>query len=197
MRVIIMLVSINSGIFIISGMLGYVLAGRTLQPIKDMLDEQNRFISDASHEFRTPLTSLKSAFEVFLRDKTPTLKEAKTVISESIGEVNKLQGLAESLLRLAQFEEPNEHITFKKFPLDKAITSAIDTTSAKAKEKNISIEYKNTTLELEGNQDGLVDVLVILLDNAIKYSPSKSSIKVHTTKSDGYIRLYVQDEGIG
>ena len=68
-RILIMLITVNAGIFIISGLLGYVLAGRTLKPIKEMMDEQNRFISDASHEFRTPLTSLKSGFEVFLRNK--------------------------------------------------------------------------------------------------------------------------------
>src|SRR3990167_5936556 len=60
------LVLINAGILVISGGLGYFLAGRTLQPIKDMVDEQNRFISDSSHELRTPLTSLKIGMEVTL-----------------------------------------------------------------------------------------------------------------------------------
>jgi signal transduction histidine kinase len=95
------LIALNLGILIISGGLGYVLADRTLKPIKEMMEEQNRFIGNASHELRTPLTSLKSAFEVYLRDNQPSLPEAKKLVKESIDEVNKLQSLSESLLKLA------------------------------------------------------------------------------------------------
>ena len=110
-----MLIIVNSGILILSGGMGYVLSGLTLKPIKDMMDEQNRFISDASHELKTPLTSLKIAFEVYLRGKNPTPQETKTLITESIDEVNKLQSLSESLLQLAQYEKPQEKMVFKKF----------------------------------------------------------------------------------
>jgi signal transduction histidine kinase len=60
----IILFLINLGILAVSTGGGYFLAGRTLRPIKEMLDEQSRFITDASHELRTPLTSLKTEIEV-------------------------------------------------------------------------------------------------------------------------------------
>jgi len=74
-RAIFGLGTINTIIFITSGALGYFLAGKTLSPIQEMVEEQNRFISDASHEFRTPLTALKSSFEVNLRDKNLSLTQ--------------------------------------------------------------------------------------------------------------------------
>jgi two-component system sensor histidine kinase CiaH len=196
-RIIIMLVSINSGIFIIAGMLGYVLAGRTLKPIKEMMDEQNRFISDASHEIRTPLTSLKSAFEVFLRDKNPDIKEARTIISESLVEVNTLQSLSDSLLQLAQYETPNEHSHFEKTELTQIIQEAISKVKKLAKDKNITIIFEKNKLSIEGNKFGLIDLFVILLDNAIKYSPEKSTITIQSLKLDGHVQVTVTDEGMG
>ena len=105
-RVLMTLIYINGLIFVTSAGLGYFLAGRTLKPIEEMVEEQNRFIADASHELKTPLTSLKTAFEVYLRDKNGTLPDAKMIITESITEVNKLQFLSESLLKLARLKKP-------------------------------------------------------------------------------------------
>lgn len=106
-RMLVTLTLINSSIFVISGLLGYMLAGRTLRPIAHMVEEQNRFISDASHELRTPLTALKSSLEVHLRDKNLQLQTAKAVIRDSIQDVDALTTLSNSLLTLAQYQSPN------------------------------------------------------------------------------------------
>ncbi len=196
-RVIVMLISINSGILIISGVLGYVLAGRTLKPIKDMMEEQNRFIGDASHEIRTPLTSLKSAFEVFLRDKKATIKEAKEIVSDSIDEVNKLKSLSDSLLQLAQYEKPNGHSDFKKIPLDKILSDATESILPMAKEKQVKVIFNNTDFTLDGNLYALTDLFIILLDNAVKYSPQNSTVKIKVNKTNESIIVSVFDEGTG
>ena len=77
LRVLEALFGINVVILLLSAMSGYFLAGRTLRPIKNMLDEQNRFITDASHELNTPLTALKTSLEVNLRDKKLDLEKQK------------------------------------------------------------------------------------------------------------------------
>ncbi len=196
-RVLLMLLIINSGVFVLSGAFGYFLAGRTLGPIKDMVDEQNRFISDSSHELRTPLTSLKTAMEVFLRDKNPTLNESKTLVSESLEEVNKMQLLSESLLELAQFQKPNESIKMEKLSLKEVIKSAVHKIEPMAKVRKITLVDKSQNLEISGNKFGLIDMLVILLDNAVKYSREKSPVTLHAEKTDGQILISVQDTGIG
>src|SRR5690349_4348223 len=68
-RVVLILAVINVSILFLSGIAGYFLAGRTLKPIKKMVEEQRRFVTDASHELRTPLTALRSEIEVGLRNK--------------------------------------------------------------------------------------------------------------------------------
>ncbi len=196
-RILLMLVAINCGIFALSGGLGYILAGRTLMPIKDMMDDQNRFISDASHELRTPLTSLKSAFEVYLRSSRPSVKEAKTLVRESISEVNKLQSLSESLLQLAQYQKPNGYLVFEKVSLRHVIEQAIHKIQPLAKEKEIAVHYDEADNEIEGNVYGLVDLVVILLDNAVKYSPRSKNVVIKTEKTDGSILLWVKDNGCG
>src|SRR4030042_3060689 len=92
------------GIFVINLLIlgsagggGYFLAGKTLKPIKEMFDQQNRFIADASHELRTPLTALKSEIEVGLRDKKLNLVQVKKLLKSNLEEVNNLQVLSDDL----------------------------------------------------------------------------------------------------
>lgn len=196
-RILLILIAINSGIFATSAVLGYVLAGRTLKPIAEMMDEQNRFISDASHELKTPLTSLKSAFEVFQRNEKPTLQEAKTLVGESINEVNKLQSLSDSLLQLAQYQRPNGSTRFEKLLLPQIIEEAIHRIEPVAKKKKISIEKDLKDLTIEGDKYSLIDLVVILLDNAVKYSHKESKVNVTTEKTDGFALILIKDCGPG
>lgn len=196
-RLILILISINTAIFVLSGGLGYVLAGKTLQPIKEMLDEQNRFISDASHELRTPLTALKTTLEVNLRDKNLNLSGAKNMISDSIGEVDKLQSLSDALLQIVQYQKPNNKMMLEKIRLEKLIDKALKRINPLAKKKQLNLKTKVASLEFYGYTYSLEDLLVIILDNAIKYSPKKSSILLSAKKTDGSISISIADEGIG
>jgi len=196
-RLVLVLVFINAGILIISGGVGYFLAGRTLEPIKNMVDEQNRFISDSSHELRTPLTALKTSLEVALRDKSLTLENAKTVMGESIGEVNSLQSLSDELLQLAQYQKPNEYRQFAEIAISQIAAEALKKIAPITKQKSISILNKTKEDKLVGNRFALLDLLVILLDNAVKYSPKKSQVILESEKIDKQILISVKDEGVG
>lgn len=196
-RIIFILALVNGLIFILAGVLSYVLAGKTLRPIKEMLEDQNRFITDASHELRTPLTSLKSAMEVHLRDKNLSLKEAKTLIKNNIEDVNKLQALSDSLLQLAQYEKPNGYGHFKTVSITNILKKDINKINPLAKKKEIKIVFKSAEYSVEGNEFGLTDLFLVLLDNAIKYSPRRSQVMVGVTKSDGFLLVTVADRGMG
>ncbi len=196
-RIIIVLSLVNSSILLLSGLLGYMLAGRTLKPIQDMVDEQNRFISDASHELRTPLTALKSTLEVNLRDKDLTLDTAKTILKESIHDVDTLQSLSDSLLTLAQYQRPNNHRSIETIQVESLLADAIKQVTPLAKTKRVIISLQSDTATITGVRFSLLDLFVILLDNAVKYSKQKGTINVHAVKKDKHTLITIKDAGVG
>ena len=196
-RIIFRLFILNAGIFILSGGAGYFLAGKTLSPIQEMVDEQNRFITDASHEFRTPLTSLKSAMEVHLRDKKLTLLAAKKLVSENLKDVDKLQRLSDSLLQLAQYQHSDQKVIFGKIDINRIITAALSKIKYSADKKQIKLKYQGQSIIVTGDKEKLTDLLIILLDNAVKYSHPRQTVTVDARKTDGSLLLSVKDDGIG
>src|SRR5258708_119483 len=180
-----------------AGFAGYFLAGRTLKPIKTMVDDQNRFITDASHELRTPLTSLKSEIEVYLRDNKLTLKDAKKLLKSNLEEVNKLQYLSDNLIKLTQHQNLNNHSAFTNVSLVQVIDQAIKKVATLAKHKNITIINKGKDFKLEAEKQALTELFVILFDNAIKYSPPKTTITLSSKKTDHSIVVEVKDQGVG
>lgn len=196
-RILMALVIVNGGILVIGGGFGFILAGRTLAPIKRMMDEQNRFVSDASHELKTPLTSLKSAFEVYLRDRNRTKSDAETIIRESIGEVDRLQSLSESLLTLAQYDQPDQTEEFSDVNLGTVMRDAVKKTLPIANTGNVAIEMVIADITVSGDPYSLTQLFVILLDNAIKYSKPGGKVTVTVRRDDGMAVATVRDHGIG
>lgn len=195
-RLITILALVNLGILAVAGIAGYFLAGRTLEPIKDMLDEQNRFIADSSHELRTPLTSLKSEMEVNLRDKNLTVVNAKKLINSNLEEVNKLQLLSDSLIKLTQYQS-GSHFDLEKIPLKFVIDSACKKVSAAAKLKGIKISNQAEDCLIEAERNSIEELFVILLDNAVKYSLSNGKVFLTSDKQDGQVVIEIKDNGIG
>lgn len=195
-RLVVSLVFLNGVIFFVAGGLGYFLSRKTLKPIEEMVEEQNRFISDASHELRTPLTSLKSALEVYLRNPRPTLKKAKKLAEESLEEVNKLQILTESLLELSSHQE-NGDKNFMPVSITEIVKKAVRRIRPKAEAKKIKIRTKLQEFKVLGDEESLISLLVILLDNAVKYSFEGSEISLKAIKNDGKGLIFVQDYGEG
>lgn len=135
-----------------------------------MVDEQNRFITDASHELNTPLTSLKTSIEVNLRDKKLNLVGAKDVLISNLEEVNKLQSLSEDLIKIAQYQKPNGNFQLEEFLISDLIKEAIQKTRPLANKKNIKITIDIPKIKYKGEARSLTEVFTILIDNAIKYS---------------------------
>src|SRR3990167_11365683 len=196
-RLIAALIIINGGILILSGGAGYFLAGRTLQPIEDMVEEQNRFIADASHEFRTPITSLKSQTEVSLRDKKLTLAEAKALLKSNLEETDNLQSISDRLLELAQIEKPN-YFVFTTLDIKTVINEALVKVKPLVKQKNMVITTQKIKPQtMDGDRMRLLEMLVIFLDNAIKYSPLNTAVSLSVTTAGQSVIVKISDQGIG
>jgi len=195
-RLIMILVMVNLGILSVAGIAGYFLAGRTLKPIEEMIDEQNRFIADSSHELRTPLTSLKSEMEVNLRDKDLTMVNAKKLITSNLEEVNKLQLLSDNLIKLAQYQG-NSRSVFENIPLKSTVDNACKKVAAAAKFKRIKISNQVDDCLIEAERNSVEELFVILLDNAIKYSLTGGKVFLTSDKQEGQIMIEIKDNGIG
>jgi len=196
-RISFMLIIINSTIFLVSGILGYILAGKTLKPIANMVDDQHRFISDASHELRTPLTAMKTSLEVGLRDSKLSTKETKKLINDTINQINYLQYLSDKLLKLMHLETNPIESTIKAVDMNFTIQQAVHQVLPIAKQKQIIITQKLMHEKIFGNAQELTDLFVILLDNAVKYSKRESQIAIIMEKRDKTIITNVIDEGVG
>lgn len=197
-RILLMLVAANAGILVITGGLGYFLAGRTLKPIKEMIDEQNRFITDASHELKTPLTALRSEFEVALLDENKLqLKEAKDLIKSGFEEIVNLQGLAGNLLELTQQQKKIGKLKAEDVSLLEVVEAAFKKVIPLAKQKHIAIDNQVDDFLIEGETHSLTELFVILLDNAIKYSSQHSEIKLTTSRAGHHVQIEVRDKGMG
>jgi two-component system, OmpR family, sensor histidine kinase CiaH len=196
-RIILFLAIVNSSILLLSAILSYILAGKTLKPIQEMVTLQNRFISDASHEFRTPLTSLKAAMEVFLRDKNQTLPEAKLLITDSLREVNTMASLSEALLELSNYERTNNNISFSIVNVETTIKAAVALVKPLALQKEIIIDAQLKEMKIHGHEKSLTQLWIILLDNAIKYSKENTKVSLIMQKIDGSCIVKVVDCGMG
>lgn len=197
LRIITTLGIINLLILGISGLAGYFLAGRTLQPIKEMMDEQKKFVSDASHELRTPLTSLKTEIEVALKDKKMTIKAVRNLLKSNLEEVNKMQNLSNYLLKLNRYESGGANLPFTHVDLKNVAEKACLKIKSLAKAKNIKINKNLKSVYIEGNEDSLIELATILLDNAIKYSRKNGKVVIQTGKETQNAILEVWDFGLG
>ena len=189
------LIFINLGVLIFSAGAAYYLAGRTLNPIEDMLEEQRRFVADASHELRTPLTTMKTGLEVSLRGKIIG-KEIKDLLESNLEEVNKLSYFSDKLLRLSRYDQEQE-ITFSEVSLKEIIERVIKQVATSAKVKRISIKKDLDEVSIKGNFDALEEAFSTILDNSMKYSPKDSRVNVSLKPQGKRIVVKIQDFGIG
>lgn len=195
-RVLVRLTFINLTILVGGGFLSYYLARRTLKPIEDAHEAQSRFTADASHELRTPLTAMQSEIEVALMDPKLTLQQAKGRLKSNLEELAKLTALSEGLLRLSHLE--NKEIQKEPTELEQLASQAVSRVLPRAEAKNILIASKVPAgLGILADKISLTEALVILLDNAIKYSPDKTEITVTASSSPRHVSLSVHDHGVG
>lgn len=171
----------------------YLLAKRTMRPIQEAMDAQNRFTADASHELRTPLAAMKTEIEVALRDKKMPRTEVEELLQSNLEEIDRLTRLSEGLLTLTRDDiGPPAPVR-----LEKVAPEVIARLRPLAEAKNISIVADLPEATAQANRAAVDKIIGILLDNAIKYSPEKSSIRLQTMARDGNVYLHVVDQGYG
>lgn len=163
----------NICIWIAGGFGSYYLARRTLTPIEEAHEAQSRFTSDASHELRTPLASMKTELEVALRDPKLEKSEMRELLVSNLEEVDKLTKLSQNLLQLSQLDHEGlsrERVTL--YDIARSVMERFDKTG-----KRVQLTG-NKSYAVTANKSSIEELLTILLDNALKYSPEDSKVHV-------------------
>lgn len=190
------LVYFNLLIFLFSAIGSYFFARWTLHPLERAMEEQNRFTADASHELKTPLAAMRSEIEVTQRDKNFNVADANKLLNSNLEEIEKIEVLSGALLKLAKLDETNR-LEFATLNLDQIVVEAYEKVESLAKKKNIDVDAKLINAKIHGDKPSLVELFVILFDNAIKYSHTKSKIKVKLTTDGKHHEVSIKDHGAG
>lgn len=181
-----------------SGFASYALARRTLRPIEAAHEQQKRFTADVSHELRTPLTALKMESEVALLDTTATKAELRAIIASNVEEAEKLTNLVSNLLRLSQLDAMDRSKLLTSIPLADPLQAAVSQMAPVAEAKQITLSTSPLqTIAVRGDSALLTQLFVLLLDNAIKYSPAKSTVSIEISTHDGSAIISISDNGPG
>ena len=154
------------------------------------------FVSNISHEFNTPITSLKGYAKLLKRDDlTPEQREeyADIVISES----DRLSRLSADLLKLSELENKGLSPERKEFSLDEQIRSAVILLQQSWEEKSLDLDIDLEKVSFEGDESLLYQLWVNLISNAVRYTENGGEIKVSLLKSEAVVTVSVSDNGIG
>jgi heavy metal sensor kinase len=168
-----------------------------VQRLDEAFQYSRRFMADASHELRTPLTVLRGELESFIQE--PTLaSEWRERLGSALEEVERLTGIVEGLFAISRLDAGEAAAEWVKLDLARLTAATADQMSLLAEDKNIQVTCSAAEpVWVEGDQARLKQVVVNLLDNAIKYTLQGGAVALSVSAIDSKAVLEVADNGIG
>jgi heavy metal sensor kinase len=170
---------------------------RMIQRLEEAFQHSKRFVADASHELRTPLTVLRGELETLVARESlaPAVQDRLGSVLE---EVDRLSNLVEGLLTLSRLDAGEAKREWVTLDLAQLAVSTADQMSLLAEDKRIKMNCDTPAPVLvQGDRTRLKQVIVNLLDNAIKYTSENGTIRISVRSTDGQALLEVLDNGIG
>ena len=195
--------------------IGYVIVAQDISELKRIEKLKSDFVSTVSHELRTPLTSISGALKVIdAMSESVSQAQASELIKMAIRNSDRLLFLINDLLDMQKIESGKMDFDFKEIILEDLIQFSISTMEAIARERNVTIEFggpeapvpessvpdspvPDSPVYLYGDFDRLVQVMVNLISNAIKFAPEGSAVSVSLRRARGLVRVGVRDSGPG
>ena len=169
-----------------------------LERLEAAFNRITQFTADASHELRTPLALMRTTTEVSLRT-SQTVSEYREAQSQVLEELEKTSSLVEKLMLLARADAGVETLQRAPVNLTDCLREACNDGRILATAKGITFQedIASLTLVVEGDAHALHRVFLILMDNAVKYTPSRGSIVVSLSREDKFAVMEFRDTGIG
>ncbi|PYS06968.1 MAG: two-component sensor histidine kinase, partial [Acidobacteria bacterium] len=170
---------------------------RMMARLEESFHHINRFSADAAHEIRTPLAIIRGELENAFQ--MPALAtELRETIGSALEEVERLSRIVEQLLEMSRLEAGETLIERSRFDFTELAKTTVDQMRLLAEEKSLNLRFNGSQpVEIEGDRLRLKQIVVNLVDNAIKYTTPGGSVSVSTFPVDGMAVLEVSDTGIG
>ena len=171
----------------------YLLSGVAARPVERAWQEQQRFLSDASHELKTPLTVILSSADL-LAESAPA--EEQTYVENIRAESRRMKKLVEEMLTLFRAESVRRETAFSEVDLSDVVTDAALRFEPVAFEAGRQLSYDiDEGITVTGSRDQLQQVAGVLLDNAIKYAPQGAQVRMTLTQAERKAVLTVENGG--
>jgi two-component system, OmpR family, sensor histidine kinase CiaH len=203
LKMLLMVLVVVSIIFLIlAAFTGHLLAGRAIIPIKQSFSRQREFVADASHELRTPLSILLTSVDAVQTDDENNLSPFSIqVIDDMKSEIRRMSKIVADLLTLARADAGVTNIIKEKFDLYTVAEQVVRSLQPLAVENGIKLEMTGATdVPVWADRERINQLLLILVDNAIKYTPPGGRVVVLITIVAGpkpWVNVTVQDTGVG
>lgn len=165
--------------------------------LNSSFEQMRQFSTDASHELRTPLTVMRSQLESALASRI-SASEMKKVVAQCLDEAIRMGSILENLLLLGREDEGHAAVRSGRVRLDDLLRDTYEESIILAAQKSIDVRIENSeNILIWGDKQRLRQMLLNLVDNAIKYSNEKSTITLSLSAQNGEARVVVKDQGIG
>lgn len=207
-RLLLQLVLGSAALLLLSIGGGWLLAGQAIRPIRIALEQQRHFIDDAAHQIGTPLTIIQARAELALQtdmedEKTVILTSGRHVLRNSllevIDETQRLQRLASELLTLARLDRGQLDIKQELLGLNEVLDEVYQQIRPLAITRGLEVrlEQPPEIVTVRGDFERLCELILILADNALKYTPQGGKVTLTLSTSGTQAQVQVHDTGTG
>lgn len=168
-----------------------------IQGMENAIQRVRQFSADASHELRTPLTILKGETELALR-QARSIEEYQQTLASGLEEIDRIAKIVEELFLLSKADLGEARLEMKEVALAPLVADTVLQMELLAKDKALSLLLdRNEPLSITGDSDRLRELLLNLIENAVRYTPAEGRITVSLRRKDGSAELTISDTGIG
>lgn len=176
---------------------GYVLVRQSTAPVERSMDQMRRFMADAAHELRTPVTLLRTRAEVALGEERDAGRDAET-LRAIVREVERVGVIVSDLLTLARADAGEHAATRKTVYLDDLASDAVESIRSLAAQHQVIVDIGAfEEASITGDPVLVRRLLLILLDNAIKFTPAGGRVRLDVAAANGRRTVAITDTGVG
>ena len=178
---------------------GAIIVLQDITEVRRLERARTDFVANASHELKTPIAALKGFIDTLVEDKSMPADTASHFLSRSAAQVSRLQGVVTDLLQLSRLESRDEDRALLRIDLIELLRAVYTDKLQDAHLADIALELAlpDESVEVLGENESLEQLFTNLIDNALKYSPSGSIVRVVAELSDSTVKIQVIDQGIG